>query len=58
MYADRGTKQVDFQIGDPGHYEHHHGRNKLEGKWKPHYHVIEDFPCHIYVIENSLIGYS
>ena len=33
-YAETGSKQVDFQVGDPVYYKHHQRENKLEGKWK------------------------
>ena len=36
-YADRGSKPVHFQVGDPVYYKRHQQRNKLEGKWQPYY---------------------
>lgn len=47
-YADRGSKRVDFQIGDPVYYKHHQRKNKLEGKWKLYYRIIEKIsPRHV-----------
>ena len=55
-YADRGSKQVDFQVGDPVYYKHHQRKNKLKGKWKPCYRAIEKSSPVTYVIRNQLDG--
>ena len=55
-YADRGSKQGDFQIGDPLYCKHHQRKNKLEGKWKPYNRVIEKTSPVKYVIRNQLDG--
>ena len=55
-YADRGSKPVDFQVGDPVYYKRHQRRNKLEGKWQPYYRVVEKTSPVTYVIRNQLDG--
>ena len=55
-HADRGSKQVDCQVGDPVYYKRHQRRNKLEGKWQPYYRVVEKTSPVTYVIRNQLDG--
>ena len=55
-YTDRGSKPVDFQVGDPVYYKRHQRRNKLEGKWQPYYRVVEKTSPVTYVIRNQLDG--
>ena len=39
-YADRGTKAVEFEIGDPVFYKNNQRKGKLDLKWKPYYRII------------------
>ena len=55
-YADRGSKPVDFQVGDPVYYKRHQRRNKLEGKWQTYYRVVEKTSLVTSVIRNQLDG--
>ena len=55
-YADRGSKPVDFQVGDPMYYKRHQRRSKLEGKRQPYYRVVEKTCPVTYVIRNQLDG--
>ena len=55
-YADKGSKPVDFQVGDPVYYKRHQRRRKLEGKWQPYYLVVEKTSPVTYVIRNQLDG--
>ena len=55
-YADRGSKPVDFQVGDPVYYKRRQRRNKLEGKWQTYYRVVEKTSLVTSVIRNQLDG--
>ena len=55
-YADRGTKVVDFEVGDPVFYKNNNRKGKLDVKWKPYYRIIEKKGPVSYVIKNQLDG--
>ena len=55
-YADKGTKQVEFQINDPVYYKNNQRKGKLDCKWKPFYRIIERKGPATYVIKNQLNG--
>lgn len=55
-YADRGTKAVEFQVGDPVYYKNNQRKGKLDLKWKPYYRVIEKRGPVSYIIKNQLDG--
>ena len=55
-YADRGTKVVDFEVGDPVFYRNNNRKGKLDVKWKPYYRIIEKKGPVSYVIKNQLDG--
>ena len=55
-YADRGSKPVDFRVGDLMYYKRHQRRSKLEGKRQPYYRVVEKTSPVTYVIRNQLDG--
>ena len=55
-YADKGTKQVEFQINDPVYYKNNQRKGKLDCKWKPFYRIIERKGPATYVIKNPLNG--
>ena len=40
-YAVRGTKAIDYEVGDPVFYKTHNRKTKLDAKWKPYYRIIE-----------------
>ena len=39
-YADRNSKDVKFEIGDPVYYKNHSKKSKLDSNWKPFFRVI------------------
>lgn len=55
-YADKGTKIVDYKVGDPVYYENKRRKGKLGQKWKPYYRVIEKTGPVSYIIKNQLDG--
>ena len=55
-YADKGAKQVEFQINDPVYYKNNQRKGKLDYKWKPFYRIIERKGPTTYVIKNQLDG--
>ena len=55
-YADRGTKVIDFEVGDPVFYKNNNRKGKLDVKWKPYYRIIEKKGPVSYVIKNQLDG--
>ncbi len=55
-YADRNSKEIDFQINDPVYYKNNRKTGKLDIKWKPYYRIIEKVGPVTYVIKNQLDG--
>ena len=55
-YADRNSKAVEFEIGDPVYYKNNKRMNKFDLKWKPFYRVIEKRGPVTYIIKNQLDG--
>ena len=55
-YADRGTKAIDYEVGDPVFYKNHNRKGKLDAKWKPYYRIIEKKGPVSYIIKNQLDG--
>ena len=55
-YADKGTKNVEFEIGDPVYYKNNQRKGKLDLKWKPYFRILERKGPVTYVIKNQLDG--
>ena len=55
-YADRGTKTIEFKVGDPVYYKNNQRKGKLDLKWKPYYRILEKRGSATYVIKNQLNG--
>ena len=55
-YADRGTKAIYYEVGDPVFYKNHNRKGKLDAKWKPYYIIIEKKGPVSYIIKNQLDG--
>ena len=55
-YADRGTKSIEFKVGDPVYYKNNQRKGKLDLKWKPYYRILEKTGPVSYVIKNQLDG--
>ena len=49
-YADKGTKEIEFQVGDPVFYKNNQRKSKLDLKWKPYYRIIEKIGLVSYVL--------
>ena len=55
-YADRNTKVVEFEIGDPVYYKNNQRKGKFDMRWKPFYRILEKKGPVSYVIKNQLDG--
>ncbi|MCG8075689.1 MAG: hypothetical protein JAY75_05545, partial [Candidatus Thiodiazotropha taylori] len=55
-YADKNSKAVEFEVGDPVYYRNNKRKNKFDLKWKPFYRVIEKKGPVTYIIKNQLDG--
>ena len=55
-YADRNSKAVDFEIGDPVYYKNNRRMKKFDLKWKPFYRVIDKKGPVTNIIKNQLGG--
>ena len=55
-YANKGTKEVNYEVGDPVIYNNYHRKNKFENKWRPYYRIIEKTGPVSYRIKNQLDG--
>lgn len=55
-YANKGTKVVEFEVGDPVYYKNNQRKGKLDMKWKPYYRILERRGPVSYVIKNQLDG--
>ena len=55
-YADRGTKAVEFQVGDSVFYKSNQRKGKFDLKWKPYYRIIEKKGPVSYIIKKQLDG--
>ena len=55
-YANEGTQQIEFEIGDIVYYKNSRRVGKLDLKWKPYYRIIERTGPISYIIKNQLTG--
>ena len=55
-YADKGTKDIQFEVGDPVYYRNNQRKGKLDLKWKPFYRILEKKGPVTYIIKNQLDG--
>ena len=55
-YANKNTKVVEFEVGDPVYYKNNQRKGKLDMKWKPFYRILERRGPVSYVIKNQLDG--
>ena len=56
IYSDRGTKSIEFKVGDPVYYKNNQRKWKLDLKWKPYYRILKKTGPVSYVIKNQLDG--
>ena len=57
-YADRGTKTVEFKVGDPVYYKNNQRKGKLDSKWKPYNRILEKRGPVTYVIKKQLNSFT
>jgi hypothetical protein len=55
-YANKGVKNVEFQVGDPVYFKNHVRENKLSSRWLPYYRIIEQTSPVNFMITNQLTG--
>ena len=55
-YADQGSKQIDYEVGDPVYYKNQRMQNKLDARWKPFHRIIAKRGPSSYLIQNQLDG--
>ena len=53
-YADRGTKVVEFQVGDSVFYKNNQRKGKLDLQWKPYFRIIGKKCPVSYIIKTTL----
>lgn len=56
QYADKNSKEENFQVGDPVYLRNHRKANKLDSKWFPYFRIIEKTGPVTYVLRNQLDG--
>lgn len=54
--ADRNSKDVEFQVGDPVYIRNHRRSNKLDTKWSPYYRILEKTGPVSFIIKNQMDG--
>jgi heat shock protein HspQ len=55
-YANKGVKDVVFQVGDPVYFKNQVRENKLSSRWLPYYRIIEQTSPVNFMIKNQLTG--
>ena len=55
-YADRNSKEENFQIGDPVYLKDHRRTNKLDIKWRPFFRITDQTGKLSFVCRNQLDG--
>ena len=55
-YSDRGTKTVEFKVGDPVNYKNNQRKGKLDLNWQHYYRILEKRNPVTYVIKIQLNG--
>lgn len=55
-YADRGSKEVEFKVGDPIFLRNHHRNSKLDNKWVPYFRITGKTGPLSFRVRNQLNG--
>ncbi|WP_143558369.1 hypothetical protein, partial [Solemya velum gill symbiont] len=55
-YADKNSKLIDLDVGDPVYLKNHQKHSKLDVKWQPYYRIIQKKTPRTFVIRNQLTG--
>ncbi|ESP03278.1 hypothetical protein LOTGIDRAFT_171625 [Lottia gigantea] len=55
-YANKNTKNIEFEVGDPVYYKNFLRKNKLEDRWTPYYRIVEKTSSVSYRIKSQLTG--
>ncbi|KAK3083458.1 hypothetical protein FSP39_023123 [Pinctada imbricata] len=55
-YADKNSKEENFQIGDPVYLRNHRRDNKLDVKWQPYFRIIDQTGPLSFIVKNQLDG--
>ncbi|KAK6173844.1 hypothetical protein SNE40_017230 [Patella caerulea] len=55
-YADKNSKAIAFEVGDPVYIKNHLRKSKLQSKWKPFYRIITKTGPLSFIVKNQLDG--
>ncbi|CAC5422638.1 unnamed protein product [Mytilus coruscus] len=55
-YANKHSKDIKFEVGNPVFYKNHRRASKLSRKWTPYYRIIEQTSPVSFILKNQLDG--
>ena len=55
-YADKNSKPVDFEVGDPVYLKNHTKKNKFDVRWRPYFRIIRKTSPVSFWIKSQLDG--
>ncbi|VDI00604.1 Hypothetical predicted protein, partial [Mytilus galloprovincialis] len=55
-YANKNSKDIKFEVGNPVFYKNHRRASKLSKKWTPYYRIIEQTSPVSFILKNQLDG--
>ena len=55
-YADKNSKPVDFEVGDPVYLNNHTKKNKFDVRWRPYFRIIRKTSPVSFWIKSQLDG--
>ena len=55
-YADKNSKDISFEVGDPVYLKNHLRKSKLDRRWNPYWRIIKKTSPVTFLIRNQLDG--
>ena len=55
-YADKNSKPVDFEVGDPVYLKNHTKKNKFDIRWRPYFRIIKKTSPVSFWVKSQLDG--
>ena len=55
-YADKNSKDIPFEVGDPVYLKNHIRKSKLDRRWNPYWRIIKKTSPVTFLIRNQLDG--